>query len=133
MVAAGCAAAVTGVAGCGGGDPANPERTATAFTRAVGSGDAATACGLLSPDVRAAVGESAGGSCADALRESPPPSGTAVVRAERYGRQALVVTDDDTLFLSEFSDGWKVIGAGCTPRAASGTSALPYDCEISGG
>ena len=133
MIAAGCALAVTGVAGCGGADPTAPERTATAFTRAVGSGDAGAACELLSPEVRAEIGESAGGSCADGVRESPPPSSTSVVRAERYGRQALVVTDGDTLFLSEFSDGWKVIGAGCTPRAASGTSALPYDCEISGG
>jgi hypothetical protein len=133
MVAAGCAAAVTGVAGCGGADPTGPQRTATAFTRAVGDGDAAAACELLSPEVRAEVGESAEGSCADAVRESPPPSSTAVVRTERFGRQALVVTDGDTLFLSEFSDGWKVIGAGCTARASSPTSSLPYDCQISGG
>jgi hypothetical protein len=133
MIAAGCALAVTGVAGCGGADPTAPERTATAFTRAVGSGDAGAACELLSPEVRAEIGESAGGSCADAVRESPPPSSTSVVRAEQYGRQALVVTDDDILFLSEFSDGWKVIGAGCTSRASSPTSSLPYDCQISGG
>jgi len=133
MIAAACAAGVLGVAGCGGADPAGPERAATAFARAAGAGDGAGACALLSPPARAALGEDAGGSCADAVRESPPPSSTSVVRAERWGRQALVVTGEDTLFLSEFSDGWKVIAAGCRRQAAAETSNLPYDCTISGG
>jgi hypothetical protein len=133
MAAACCVAAVTGVTGCGGADPAAPERTATEFSRSVSAGDGDRACALLSPEVRGSLAESAGGSCADAVREEPPPASADVVRASRYGRQALVVTGADTLFLSEFSDGWKVIGAGCTARSASATSSLPYDCTISGG
>jgi hypothetical protein len=125
--------AAAALAGCSGADPAAPERAATSFEQAVAAADAEAACALLSPAVRAAVGEDAGGSCPDALRESPPPSSSPdVVRASRYGRQAVVVTAADTLFLSEFADGWKVIAAGCTREPGAG-NGKPYDCAISEG
>jgi hypothetical protein len=121
-------ACVIGVAACGGADPGAPEAAATAFTRAVASGDSDAACALLSPTVADALAREAG-SCPDALRESPPPGPAPVVRASRYGHQALVVTAGDALFLSEFPGGWKVVAAGCAAQGGS----KPYDCTISGG
>jgi hypothetical protein len=106
-------AAAADLTGCSGADPTGPERAAASFEIAVAAADAEAACELLSPAVRAAVGEDAGGSCPDAVRESPPASSPDVVRTSRYGRQAVVVTAADTLFLSEFPGGWKVIAAGC--------------------
>ncbi|QES47254.1 hypothetical protein DEJ50_04825 [Streptomyces venezuelae] len=47
--------------------------------------------------------------------------------AEAYGRQAIVRMAGDTLFLSLFTAGWKVVAAGCTPRPGR-----PYDCLIKG-
>ena len=120
--------AVVAVAGCGGGDPAAPEAAATAFARAAAGGDGARACALLSPAVRDALA-SRSGSCPDAVSAEPPPGAAPVVRAERYGQQARVVTDADTIFLSRFPDGWKVIAAGCT----AGGGGKPYDCTISEG
>jgi hypothetical protein len=69
------------------------------------------------------------GSCAAAVAQEPPPAAARVVRSERYGQQARVVTDADTIFLSRFPGGWKVIAAGCTAQGGS----RPYDCTISEG
>jgi hypothetical protein len=45
-----------------------------------------------------------------------------------YGRQARAVLASDTLFLSQFSDGWKIVAAGCEPRPGR-----PYQCSVKGG
>ncbi|GHE56522.1 hypothetical protein [Streptomyces vinaceus] len=45
-----------------------------------------------------------------------------------YGRQALLRMARDTLFLSQFNDGWKIVGAGCEPQAD-----MPYRCSLKGG
>jgi hypothetical protein len=120
--------AVLALAGCGGADPSAPEAAAEAFTRAAGGGDAAAACALLSPAVAEALAGRSG-SCAAGVAEEPPPGAARVVRSERYGQQALVVTEADTIFLSRFPGGWKVIAAGCTAQGGS----RPYDCTISEG
>jgi hypothetical protein len=128
--AAACAVvAVAGLTGCGGAGTAAPEAAATSFARAAAAGDGAAGCRILSPSVAEEVARSAGTSCADALRGSPPPGAASVRDARRYGRQAVVVTAGDTIFLSEFPDGWKVIAAGCTRQPGD----EPYDCTVSGG
>ncbi|MFE5491394.1 hypothetical protein ACFQ7Z_15815 [Streptomyces virginiae] len=48
--------------------------------------------------------------------------------ADVYGWQAMVRLSGDTLFLSQFGKGRKVVAAGCTPRPD-----LPFDCQVKGG
>ncbi|WP_189111633.1 hypothetical protein [Streptomyces camponoticapitis] len=45
-----------------------------------------------------------------------------------FGRQARAVLVSDTLFLSQFPDGWKVVPAGCEPHPGH-----PYRCSVKGG
>lgn len=45
-----------------------------------------------------------------------------------YGNQARAVLATDTLFLSRFAAGWKVVAAGCSPRPEQ-----PYQCRVNGG
>jgi hypothetical protein len=123
-----CAVAAVGLCGCAGPDTAGPERAATAFSTAVSAADGASACALLSPKVHTELVDSAGKPCPEAVLAEELPAPSAVRAVQRYGHQALVRTGTDTVFLSEFPGGWKVIAAGCEPRADE-----PYDCTVSGG
>jgi hypothetical protein len=114
--------------GCAGPDTTGPEGTTTAFFRAVSQADGARACALLSAEVSTTVAESAGAPCPTAVLAAHLPAPAPVLRAEIYGHQAWVTTRTDTVFLSEFPDGWKVIGAGCQVQGDK-----PYDCAVSGG
>jgi hypothetical protein len=122
------AAAAVVLSGCSGPDLSGPEDAATSFARAVADADGARACALLADEVSAELADTAGAPCDQAVLRQSLPAPAAVRRAERYGRQALVVTGTDTVFLSEFPAGWKIIGAGCEPRGDR-----PYDCAVSGG
>jgi hypothetical protein len=51
-----------------------------------------------------------------------------VTGTDVYGQWAKVRLDDDTVFLAVFSDGWKVVAAGCQPQGDR-----PYDCTLQGG
>ncbi|GLY17152.1 hypothetical protein Kisp01_41670 [Kineosporia sp. NBRC 101677] len=101
---------------------------AAGFSQAVGSQDGARACALLSPKIATSLAEEASQTCADAVLNQDLPAPSGLERVERQGRSAFVVTATDTMFLSEFPDGWKVIGAGCTEQGSA-----PYDCAVSGG
>jgi hypothetical protein len=120
-----CALTLTG---CAGPDPAAPTSAAVAFVQAVSSSDGAQACALLSEDAMNALVENQGSDCAQAVLQEQLPHPAPVVRHQIFGRQALVVTRTDTMFLSQFPSGWKVIAAGCQPDGDK-----PYDCSISGG
>ncbi|MFJ9643797.1 hypothetical protein ACWEPM_34380 [Streptomyces sp. NPDC004244] len=99
-----------------------------AFEQAVAVGDQPRACTLLAPATRRQLEQDARQSCPQALgSEQLPPAGSLRdVRA--YGRQAMARMSGDTLFLSLFPDGWKVVAAGCTPQ-----SDRPYQCLVKGG
>jgi hypothetical protein len=128
LICAVAAVAAVALSGCAGPDIAAPARAATAFAQAVSASDGALGCSLLSPEVQSQLAESAGTPCPAALLQEDLPAPSPVRQVERYGRQAFVVTATDTVFLSEFPDGWKIIGAGCQERGDK-----PYNCAVSGG
>ncbi|MFF0437436.1 hypothetical protein ACFYU9_35090 [Streptomyces sp. NPDC004327] len=120
---------VLGAAGCGA--PAARQDAAAAagaaFEAAVASRDHARACDLLAPQTRQQLEQDEHKACPNALASQELPTTRGVQKAEAYGRQAIVRMGGDTLFLSLFTAGWKVVAAGCTPR-----SDQPYDCTIKG-
>lgn len=116
--------------GCGsaGERSADASAAATEFQRLLRTGDANGLCAALAPETRSELEESEKSRCADAIAAQDIPLGGAVRNVDVYGRQARVVLESDTLFLSQFPDGWKVVAAGCTPR-----SGQPYQCTVKGG
>ena len=114
--------------GCGHGATGGPSRAALGFATAVAAHDGATACGLLAPATRAQLESSQKQACAKAVLGQDIPSSTSVREAEQYGGEARVVLDKDTVFVSRFSIGWRVVAAACKDRGAK----LPYDCQLSG-
>jgi hypothetical protein len=97
---------------------------ATSFQQAVGRHDGSSACGLLSTEARARLETASGRPCAAALEALALPAGD-VSSEEVWGGQAQVRLTSQVLFLAEFRDGWRVTGAGCTPRPDQ-----PYDCLV---
>ncbi|MGW0905281.1 hypothetical protein [Streptomyces sp. NPDC002853] len=93
--------------------------------------DTARGCAALAPGTRDELEQNAELPCVRALSDAGlPKAGTAdeVRVVDVYGRQARVVTNRDTLFLSSFPGGWKITAAGCTERPE-----MPYQCLIKGG
>lgn len=129
VVAAVVSAAVV-LSGCGA--PAArqdaAERAGRVFESALAAGDYRTACELLAPQSRDQLEEDEKKTCGPALKGQQLPHGGAVRGTEVYGRQAMLRLEADTLFLSQFDAGWKVVAAGCTPR-----SDEPYRCSVKGG
>jgi hypothetical protein len=119
---------LTLLAGCSGSDAAGAARAASDFAVAVSDSDGGRACTLLSPALARSLADAQGTPCASAVlgQQLPPPAPTE--RTEVDGQQAFVVTRTDTMFLSRFPGGWRVIGAGCVPEGDA-----PYDCAVSGG
>ena len=102
--------------------------TALRFESTLAGHDNAALCADLAPGTRQELEDTAKSDCAQAIAGSDLPTTSGVRRVDVYGRQARVVLDGDTLFLSTFSDGWKITAAGCEPRPRK-----PYNCEIKGG
>ena len=93
---------------------------------AVDAGDGAAACATLAPDTVEKVAEDQ--PCPEAILDKDLPRPGTVVETSVYGQWAQVKLDDDTIFLGAFPGGWRVVAAGCTPRASR-----PYDCSVQGG
>jgi hypothetical protein len=116
-VAAGCAS-----------NPDAVNETASDFYAALADRRGADACALLAPETLREVEQAAGTACEDAiLQEEIAPPGEQV-QVSRFGNQAQVRFDVDTVFLAEFPEGWRVVAAGCTKR-----ESRPYDCQVKGG
>ncbi|MFG1988361.1 hypothetical protein ACGFJ7_00070 [Actinoplanes sp. NPDC048988] len=98
---------------------------ATSLLAAVGAGDGEAACALLAPDTITTVAEDE--PCPEAILDKRLPRPGAVVETSVYGQWAQVKLTDDTIFLAAFPEGWRVVAAGCTPRASR-----PYDCTVEG-
>lgn len=101
---------------------------ATEFERLWESADAHGLCAALAPETRTELEASEKEDCTAVIVDQDIPEGGAVRETDVYGRQARVVLESDTLFLSRFTDGWKVVAAGCTPQPDR-----PYDCKVKGG
>jgi hypothetical protein len=86
------------------------------------------ACAALAPGTVEELEQSADSPCAKALGEEQLKPGGAVRLVDVYGNQAWAVLTADTVFLSRFTEGWKVVAAGCEPRPQQ-----PYQCRIKGG
>ncbi|MFF5447756.1 hypothetical protein [Streptomyces sp. NPDC012888] len=132
---AGAAAALAGVlgvllSGCGASATRvdGARAAGRAFEQALASRDYAAACALLAPRTREELVEDGRGPCPQALEERRLPVSAAVNSAEVYGRQALVRAEGETLFLSLFGGGWRIVAAGCTPQGDE-----PYRCDVKGG
>ena len=90
--------------------------------------DGSAACDLLSDSVQEELQDSGGTSCEVAILEAGISPDGRITRVEVFGTAAQVRYDDDVVFLADFPDGWKVIGAACERQATE-----PYDCKVHGG
>ncbi|MFB6613376.1 hypothetical protein ACFCV9_03995 [Streptomyces sp. NPDC056367] len=119
------------LAACGCGGPAAREdaalRAGLAFEEALAAGEHVRACALLAPSTRQDLEQGERQPCAKALAAEELPRAGAVRGVDAYGRQAMVRMSGDTLFLSQFTSGWKVVAAGCTPEPEK-----PYHCLVKG-
>ncbi|MFI5683146.1 hypothetical protein [Streptomyces sp. NPDC051636] len=102
--------------------------TAVAFEKALSDGAYDRMCTVLSPGTVEEVQQSAHSTCAKALSQESLSPGGALRLVDVYGDQARAVLARDTLFLSRFTAGWKVVAAGCEQRPSQ-----PYQCQIKSG
>lgn len=123
-------AVLTALAGCAdtGNREASAGATATRLLTAVAADDGVAACSVLAPDTAAELEQTAGEPCDQAVLDEDLPAPAAVEGTDVYGQWAQVRLGDDTVFLATFPGGWRVVAAGCTPRADR-----PYDCTLQGG
>jgi hypothetical protein len=121
---------VLGLAACGGAGEreASASEAATVFEQARDAGDRTALCAALAPNTRGELEDSEKKACVDVIDAQEVPAGGPVDRVEVYGRQARVRLASDTLFLSQFRDGWKIVAAGCRSRPGQ-----PYQCSVKGG
>jgi hypothetical protein len=103
------------------------ELVAEQLHAALRADDGAAACELLSAEAQKEL-EDSGDSCEVAVLDAGLSTDGRVEKVSVYDTSGQVRYDDDVVFLSEFPDGWKVIGAGCEKQAAA-----PYDCTVQGG
>lgn len=124
------AALLGALTGCGGVDVREDaaSRAATRFEESLRAADAARGCAALAPGTRDELEQNAELPCARALPDAGLPDAGPVRSVDVHGKQARVVAAGDTLFLSSFPRGWKVVAAGCTERPEQ-----PYQCLIKGG
>jgi hypothetical protein len=120
-------AAMMVASGCSSTQEGEVEQVAEQLHAALRVDDGAVACELLSEEAQEELQES-GDSCEVAVLDAGLSPDGRVEKVSVYDTSAQVRYDDDVVFLSEFPDGWKIIGAGCEKQAAA-----PYDCAIQGG
>ncbi|MGV1008048.1 MAG: hypothetical protein ACOYBY_05495 [Dermatophilaceae bacterium] len=104
-------------------------QAALAFA-AASRADPLAACALLAPRTRDELERSAEQSCAEALPDQDLPASTVVTRTDLAGHSAKVELDGQTVFLSLFDSGWRVVAAGCSK--AFDEPATPYTCQVQG-
>ena len=116
------------VSGCASGQERDVTEVSARFYQAVSEHDGAAACDVLAPKTKSEVEKSAKKPCEQAILEEDIPSATNPHSIKAFGTMAMVDFADETVFLSRFQGGWKVMAAGCTKQPNH-----PYDCQIQGG
>ncbi|MGJ6969073.1 hypothetical protein ACSDR0_44995 [Streptosporangium sp. G11] len=112
------------VAGCASAAVPDAQRAAQDFYAAVRDRQVERACALLAPEAAGSL-RTGDQRCETSIGALDLPGGQ-VLDTEVWGNEARVRLSGDTVFLHRFPAGWRVRGAGCTPRGD-----LPYDCEVS--
>lgn len=120
-------AALATVCGCT-VSPAPGAGVGARFYRAVAVKDWVAACRLLAPETRAELEKAAGTGCRAVLASEELPDPGPVRTSVSYGTMTQVRFERDTVFLARFQSGWRVMAAGCSPKAGR-----PYDCRLQGG
>src|SRR5689334_14758316 len=112
LTGVGCVALLLVLAGCANGSSEQEAASAAArFLTATSRGDGQTACDLLTPLVRQNLVTSQGQPCPQSL-PMDQLRGT-VGQAEVWSDWARVSTNQGTVFLTQFDNGWLVSAAGC--------------------
>ncbi len=117
-----------GCASVAGPDAGAAGTAAERFHAAVAAGDGLAACSLLAPTTARERAGAEEAPCPEAVLAVDLPAAATSLEGHAYGRQAQVVLDGDTVFLTGSGADWLVVAAGCTPRPER-----PYDCTIAGG
>ncbi|MGW6418975.1 hypothetical protein [Streptomyces sp. NPDC055055] len=118
------------LSGCGASEPrlAGARQAAIAFEDTLARADYNAACAFLAPQTRRQLEQDRDKPCGSALADEDLPAAAIVHTTQLYGRQALLHLEGDTVFLSQFDDGWKIVAAGCEPQPGK-----PYQCTVKGG
>lgn len=117
---------VAAASGCSEAQDRAAAETAEQFYAAVESRDGAVACRLMAPRAGEELEQSAGKPCDRAILQEDLPAGGSVGAAEVYGTMAQVTYGTDTVFLTRFDAGWRVVGSGCTPAGRD----VPFSCLV---
>jgi hypothetical protein len=115
------------VSGCGSPQRDPAEDVAQAFYGFVADRDGAAACELLAPETRTELEQSSSKACSDALLSEQLPTVGQPRDVQVYGVMGEVRYDDETVFVTRFDSGWRVMAAACTPSTGG-----RYDCTIKG-
>ena len=126
---AGTLTAILLCTGCAEQNEPAARAAAVIFADDLASDDGAGACRALAPATRAALEQSSARPCAAAILEEELPDPGAAGRSASFGTMAKVDFAADTMFVAEFSDGWRVVAAGCSHTPGD----RPYDCSLQGG
>jgi hypothetical protein len=95
------------------------------FYSAVSHRRGGLACRQLAPETRREVVQTEKTPCRTAILHASIPQPGHLLGVQRFGNLAQVRSGNDTAFLAEFPDGWKIFAVGCSPRRP-----LPYECEV---
>jgi hypothetical protein len=122
------ACAVATLSSCGGTQDDDVNDVATAFVSALEAEDGAKACSVLARSTRSELEQSSGDPCDVAILDEATLTFGSQLDVDAFGTMAQARYEQDTLFLTRFESGWRVMAAGCSPRPPVDS----YDCTVKG-
>jgi hypothetical protein len=123
------ACAATTLTSCSGTQDDDVVDVATVFASALAAGDGARACSVLARSTKIELEQSTGDPCDEAILDEATRTVGSRIDVDAYGTMAQARYEGDTLFLTRFQYGWRVMAAACAPRP----SGDGYDCTVKGG